>query len=933
MTLAAGARKLLIQEIIQALSASSGVEWEPLAHRLTERLAGVDLRHRGQSVTGNPLGYTIDSYSDDGTVAAEYGTETGYFKDLKKPKHDFDHVRKLLPSATTIYLLSNQSATAKRETELINWEVETAVTTGISVHVLNAHDIAEFIVDHVLESDAAVEEIGDYLEPLRRLRELYAASNLVPSASSGVVVRRKVEEKILELLDAHRIVLLSGISGIGKSESAIAVANLVGQNFDWTIWASGLKIQSATDLRSADVTRRGLRHNLLGMLSTRSCLVILDDLQTQDALEQVLDELKASCGPSARVIVTSQLTTERPFTINMPFLEEGEARILLEYDAPKCPHSVFRTIWEAVGGHPMALRLLNGSVREGATWPDASADAQQVGKLAVLEKAARLVDLVFARWRLVVEEALALFRWCDSANVHAEFAKKAVGADAIRTLRRLGLIATDQPDTIRLHDIVWSSLSALAPPLSIPEASFEQTLDSFVRSLAANDANTLALNHLARVHESLLRKLTFSSRRRDGHLYAWLHHRGLEGDALSEIPDPRKYAEQAIQNPHDDFTVQVAAELAEAVVFLSKEEATTFEQQQVLLQPFDALIASARITSSAKNHVRHHRAKALKRLRRPEEAVAELEALLSELGESAAPPATRLLLARTLTELPKGSPVKDPGPRAKALLLELLEEAKEHPASASASVTLAAAELLRRSAVAVDVASVIPKFAELLESLVVAAARRGLEQGPLTFATLATAWQKSDKDAFWRIYKAMPIPALENITRPDELAAWGEILVAAAEHDDTAHKNLLEEALAFFSKSPRPYAQTHAARVLIRLRRTSDAVAIIEGLLGQSLKTNDKAWALFVLSEAHATAGDLRSACNVAAQAATCLPVDNKHHANFVERHAKFLSNLGEFDEAAAQLSELKNWLSARKQEKDWDKLVARFPPDVTGRL
>ncbi|WP_146209886.1 ATP-binding protein [Vitiosangium sp. GDMCC 1.1324] len=882
----------MIHELLQALSTLSGVEWEPLAHRLTERMAGVKLRHRGQGVAGNPLGYTLDSYSDNGTIAAEYGTEAGYFKDLQKPKRDFEHVRKLLPSAEIIYLLSNQTATASREMELLNWHVEVASTEGILLYVLTARDIAEFIVDNVLESDAFAEEIGDHFEPLRRLRELHAASNLVPGASSGVVARKNVEERIQELLEAHQVVLLSGISGIGKSESAIAVANALRQDFDWSIWTSGLKIRSAADLRSVDVTRRGLQHNLLGMLSNRSCLLILDDLQTEAPIEQVLGELKASCGPSARVIVTSQLTASRPFTIEMPLLEESEARTLLEYDAPKCPDSVFRAIWAAVGGHPMALRLLNGSAREGGTWSDTLADAQQVGKLAVLEKAVRLVDLVFARWHSVVEDVLALFKWCGSARVHAEFARKAVGPNAILTLRRLGMIATDQPDTIRLHDIVWSSLPDLAPPLSVPEERFEQALDTYVRTLAADDAQTLALNHLARVHQSLLYRLTFSPRRRDGHLYAWLHRRGLEADTPDMIPEPQEYVERALRNPADDFAAQVAAELAEAVVFLSKDKAVTPEQQQVLLQPFDALIASPDIASSAKNHVRHHRAKALKRMGQYEEAVTELEALLSELGEAGTPPATRLLLARTLTELPKGSPVKNPGGRAKALLLSLLEDAKEHPAGASASVTLAAAELLRRSVVGVEVVSVIPEFSELLESLIVAATRRGLEQGPLTFAALATAWQAADEEAFWRIFKAMPIPSLESITRDSELVAWGEILVAAAEHDQEGSKGLLEEALTFFSKSTSHYAQTHAADVLIKLERAPEAVALLTKLLGQPLKTNEKAWTLFRLSQAHEKAGELGEACKVAEQAVACLPVDNKHHARFVERHAKLLSAL-----------------------------------------
>jgi hypothetical protein len=931
MSMSPGLRKQLTLEIVNAIAALSGVEWEPLADRLVEWHAGVPLRHRGQSITGNPQGYTLDSYSDDGTVAAEYGTEANYFRTLAKPKRDFAHVRDLLPSAETIYLLSNRPATAQREIQIINWEIEVATTEGIALHVFTARDVAEYIVDVVLASDTASENIADYLEPVRQLRERYAASHALPTRPQGSVERPGVERDIKAALTTHRVALVSGLSGIGKSESVVTVARALGDRYDSTLWASGLSIHGAEDLRAADVTRRGLRENILGMLSTRSCLVILDDLSTGAPLDQVLDALQTHCNPSAGVIVTSQLSVARPFTIDVPFLDDQQARKLLGNDAPMCPDDEFGRIWRAVGGHPMALRLLNGSVREGATWAEAAADAQRVDSLTVLEKAANLVDLIFARWRGVVSRPLAFFRWCDSARVHADLFTHVMGSSALRTLRRLGLVTAGEPDTIRLHDIVWSSLTTFEAPAAVDEALFAQRLDEYVAVLAGEDARTLRLNHLARVHQALLLRLVNGGAPGRGHLYAWLHHRGPGPIAVEMLPSALDYATDVERNSPDEFSAQVAAELAEAVVFLSPNtsQADAHSEHAALLRPFDVLADSPRLSTPARRRVRHHRAKALKRLRRHDDAVRELENIIAEAGEDEAPPATRLLLARTLTELPRGTTIEHPGPRAKAILLGLLTEAQCHPTQISTTVTLAAAELLRRNTVAADLGAVIRSHGAFLESLIVAAAQRGLEQGPLAFAALATAWRATDPDGFSRIYRSIPTPSAAALRETNELEAWGEILEAAA-HESATKTALLEGALEFLARSSSVYAQTHAADVLTKLGRAPDAITTLEAILARDgLRESQKAWPLFRLSEAWEAAGDAGNARDFAADARAALPADNNHTPRFLEQEARLAAELGDVESAARAMRQLRHWLAGRGREGEWDAIAARQRPVV----
>lgn len=840
-----------VWQIIHALAALSGAELEDFGVRLASLAAGVTLLHRGVGLKGNPQGRTIDAYSDDGVVGAQFGTEAGYFDDLKKPKADLAQIKRQVPSVTCVYLMSSQTASAERQLELLAWERESA-TQGISLHVFHAQRIAEFILDTVMENEAAFERIVDFLEPLRYLRDLRPASHRLPPLAEGYVARKDVVRDFIARLEAYRVGLLWGMSGIGKSQLAIAVANAPWRKFDSTVWARKTLIQSVVDLESVDVTGRGIRHNLLGMIRSRSCLVILDDPELDVPVHLLLEQIRDKCGAEARVIVTSQRGVDAPYALQVPFMDDGEARQVLERGATPCPADAFQTIQQAVGGHPMALRLLSALYRPGRSWYDVAEEAKRIGNLADEERSIRLADRVIADRRAVLQEPLAFFQWCRSPRVHSGLLAAVAGLQAIDRLPSLGLASADQPDTIRLHDIVWTSLSELDPPLVAPAADFEARVDSYVRRVARHESGSLAVNHLARVHQELLARLVFSDHPRDGHLYAWLHHRGPGEEMARRLPDALAFATRVSAGAADHFTVQTAVELAEATVKVSTGKGAAPDIAQ-LLAPFDEMLASDQLDPPARVRVRHHRAKALKRLRKPIEAIRELETIVEELGEEATPATVRLLLARTLAELKPGAEI-DPGERPREILRRLLQEAREHPGTVSDSVILAIAELLRWRSV--EAGQFLAEFGDLFEEKIISASQRGLEQGALAFAGVAAKWRDTEPARFWKIFESLPLPAAGDLHDRSEIEAWGEILSNAAEHEAANREELLNQSLAFFSRSSSRYARTHRADVLRRLGRATEARTLLEDLLRQELPPRDRAWALFRLAETHAVLGN-----------------------------------------------------------------------------
>jgi hypothetical protein len=862
--------RTLVLQIIPALAALSGAELEEFGVRIASLYADVPLRHRGVGLKGNPQGRTIDAYSDDGLVAAQFGSEAGYFNTLAKPKSDYKQVRTQMPTARTIYLMSSQIASAQRQRDLLKWEAEVAAN-GIHLRVLDAQAVAEYIVRDVMEREAAFERIADFLEPLRYLRDLRPSSHRLPPLADGFVARQDVVRDTVAMLEAHQVGLLWGISGIGKSQIAIAAAGDPWREFDWTVWARKVPLRSAADLEAVDVTGRGIRHNLLGMIGSRPILLVLDDPQLDVPVAELMEQIRRACGADARVLITAQIGFEGGDALKVPFMDGAEARRVLERGASRCPDEEFETIQRAVGGHPMGLRLLNALTGPETVWEEIAEQAHRVGQLAEPERAVRLVDMVLAHRRDILQEPLGLFTWCRAPLVHAGMLRAVAGLQAANHLQSLGLASVDQPDTLRLHDIVWSSLPELRPPIEVHEAEFEDRLDRYVRRLAGRESGSLTLNHLARVHQELLARLVGSGRCRDGHLYAWLHHRGPGEVTAARLPDPLALARRVAGGEADEFSVQTAVELAEAMVQVTTARGGAPADAALLLAPFDALLGSPNLSPSAGVRVRHHRAKALKRLGRPVEAISELEKIVAELGEESTPPAVRLLLARTLAELPRDAGIET-GDRPRELLRRLLEEARRDPGAVSDNVVLAVAELLRWRNVGADAGAFLAEYGDLFEPRIVTASQRGLEQGALAFAALAGVWGTKDPERFWKIFDALPLPAADDLHDRSEIEAWGEILSNAAEHDAADREELLCQSLALFSRSDSHYARTHRADVLRRLHRCGEARAVLEELLEEDLPPRQRAWALFRLAETHADLGDTqaaRLACEGAIASAT----------------------------------------------------------------
>ncbi|HEV2170033.1 MAG TPA: hypothetical protein VGR40_03745 [Candidatus Binatus sp.] len=308
----------------------------------------VTLVHRGLNVQMNPVGRTIDNYDDASRTGAEYSIEQDYFVgQMDKASGDLTHVLEKHPGVVDIYLLSSRKAP---EGVIPAYTQRVALWPGMvgrKLHLYDARRIAETIVDDLLLSDAAIDDLVEHLPSLANIIDDAAAALVMPRPDERHLLRPRVDQMIGDELAANGpVVVLSGIGGLGKSDAAIAYAAAHGADYKMLLWIDGERLRRVEDLKAVELWRGGKTRNVEGLMKSRQCLVIIDD--SSDAIDRTA--LARICGLGTHVIVTRRVLAANDLEI--PLLDGEEARAILDRDlAEPCPPHVFAQLIETLGGH------------------------------------------------------------------------------------------------------------------------------------------------------------------------------------------------------------------------------------------------------------------------------------------------------------------------------------------------------------------------------------------------------------------------------------------------------------------------------------------------------------------------------------------------------------------------------------------------------
>jgi tetratricopeptide (TPR) repeat protein len=809
--------KLRIQNVERIADALLYVaqDFERFGGLLMDTVVGQPMVHQGINLRGFPVTRLVDSVSTDGQTAAAYSAEQGYFDgNMAKANGDVHLILTRNATVKNIYLLSALYKRDQKADEFHSAMMARPEMTGRKLYVWGAEEIAGHLLDTVLIGDASVRKLAVYLPVLQRIWDEEAASNAPTWPDPQRIERPDIDADLTARLEENRVVVIAGMAGAGKSDAASAYAAAHEDDYAVQWWFEGREVGRIEDLRAVPLLRGGEVRNIIELLRSRSCLLVIDDAPDELSVEA----LSRLCGATSRVILTRRSVRAGDYV--PPLMQPEIARALLERETPtSCPDEAFGTIWRTVGGHPLSLAVMNAVAASGTSWDVIADDCTVVGELG--EGNQRLADRLLGHLRAGLIRELSVFEWAGRGDCDSGFLQYVLRDVGIRKLRSNGLTAADRSVVVRLHDVVYAALAA-QPSWWTPERRSE--LDGLLAGYLEMTALKPDLRFItcAKGLKKKIEVLVRGGDKKPALLYALLSTWAPRELDPSLVGDPAVTARVWAGVLPSPLAVMTFIETIEQL-YLHEREVNSLkiakERLATRVGLFDVLGNLPGLSARQCAEIAHHRGKAYRRLGDRDAAIKVFEGVLTSpypLNESRL---QLLLLYRA-----------DHSGRPADLVGEILRAA-ETDEDVSFSVFLAAVEWLPRVAGARR-GELVACHAAKIEKVVLAAANIGLEQAFKTFASFGRFCSQESPSLFNRILKGLPHRSLEEVTSDDERFAWGDILFEASRTPGNAQITMQEDALRWFESlvSSEVFHRQRHAELLIEIGRYADAESILRGI-------------------------------------------------------------------------------------------------------
>lgn len=444
-----------INTVADELNHLNGSEFEALCRPFLEMLTGKEFELKGHSLEMKSVKASVDLIQDEDTkVIGQCGTDSDYFSS-DKPEKDIEGSQNNSPDFKTIYLLCNRRAKGK-EFQTTKQNIKKKLAQSYKYYLFDSQRMAKSIYANIFKAKE-VEEILHYLPKSYEYYQILPQSNVLPLQHENYKDRPE-ENEIIEKLKSVDCLQIFGLSGIGKTQLSLAVANNLSSQFQTILWFDGEKTD-VNNLHNAVIRRMGEEINLAAALERFCTLVIVDNLN--DSVGDLFTNFSKYNKKGSKCIVTSlQKNVDNANSYNLTYVSDAITRnILLDADNPPTEAQIEQLLTQ-ISGYPLLLELAKQAVdNEEMTWDDVIQESN-ITAINDTERNEVFAQRILGRYveRLTLQFNLLMF--LDSTIVSKLFLKE-VSRLRYNDLKTYSIIQETDEYYCKVHQVVLSAIDSL----------------------------------------------------------------------------------------------------------------------------------------------------------------------------------------------------------------------------------------------------------------------------------------------------------------------------------------------------------------------------------------------------------------------------------------------------------------------------------------
>lgn len=365
-------KQRIIKSLIEEIECLDATCLELVGINVVSILEKKRMIHHGINKDYRPSGYTVDGFSDDSSIIAEYSADKKYFEDKKKKKatipffekiendikHAHKHCRKQRP--TKIYLITSQKEPPSFRSDFNSTPI--AKKNKDIVIIYDSRELAKLIYEQSIESDNYASYYKQFFPGYSQNLDNYEYYGKIPAFCENHISDSNAIKQVRKHFINQNICVLSGISGSGKTQLAIDYIHTEKANFENYLWIAGEDWKKDTSLSSIQRTRGGSPVNVSGLFNTSKTILVIDNCNRAIESNEV-SELSFGFSLGGKLIITSQISKRSELYISVPELSD-EVAIKIIGEIPSQESRLCKEVISLCKCSPIILSTIRSLVNE-----------------------------------------------------------------------------------------------------------------------------------------------------------------------------------------------------------------------------------------------------------------------------------------------------------------------------------------------------------------------------------------------------------------------------------------------------------------------------------------------------------------------------------------------------------------------------------------